>query len=262
MSTIAIPELDARPETAETQVLASWMEQTSVDLPAGDDGLNPAEAHHLSLLKVPKRRADWRLGRWTAKHVVAAYLDLAVDPRTLASIVVRPAPSGAPQVFLGGRPAALAISLSHREGIAACAVAPAGTAIGCDLEIVEPRCDAFLADYFTEDEQRLFAQVEADCFLLAALFWSAKEAALKALGAGLQMDPRWLEVSLAGRSPAQESDIWLPLEVRCEHDQAVRGWWQHQEKLVRTLVTDPAPARPLVIPPPPRLHDLQIFTRV
>jgi len=30
--------------------------------------------------------------------------------------------------------------------------------IGCDLEVVEPRSDAFVADYFTSEEQALIAR--------------------------------------------------------------------------------------------------------
>ena len=51
------------------------------------------------------------------------------------------------------------ISLSHRSGAAICAVAPAGVDLGCDLEVIEPRSEAFVADYFTVDEQALVAQV-------------------------------------------------------------------------------------------------------
>lgn len=49
----------------------------------------------------------------------------------------------------------MTVSLSHRAGLALCTVAPAGVALGCDLEPVEPRSDAFVADYLTPAERAL-----------------------------------------------------------------------------------------------------------
>ena len=86
-------------------------------------------------MRFAKRRDDWRLGRWTAKRALAAYLNLPSNPQTLADIEIRPAPSGAPEVFVANKPAAVTISLSHRGGVAACAVAPSGMELGCDLEM-------------------------------------------------------------------------------------------------------------------------------
>ena len=75
-------------------------------------------------MRFAKRQADWRLGRWTAKNAVAAYLNLPSDPQALTDIEIRPAPSGAPEVFIADQPARVTISLSHRAGVAACAVTP------------------------------------------------------------------------------------------------------------------------------------------
>ncbi|MBZ5586416.1 MAG: 4'-phosphopantetheinyl transferase superfamily protein, partial [Acidobacteriia bacterium] len=159
-----------------------WLEQTEADVPPSNDWLGPAELDRCNAFRFAKRRNDWRLGRWTAKCALAAYLDY---PWELARIGIQPAASGAPEAFLAGRPAPATISLSHRAGAAICAVAPAGVALGCDLEAVEPRSDRFLADYFTEREQLLAASVSGeDRDWLVALLWSAKESALKALGTG------------------------------------------------------------------------------
>ena len=49
----------------------------------------------------------------------------------------------------------VALSLSHSSGAGLSVVAPAGVAVGCDLETVEPRSPEFLADYFTVEEQTL-----------------------------------------------------------------------------------------------------------
>src|SRR5271165_5117498 len=162
-----------------------WFEQTEAEIPAENDWLSKGEVVRLDGMRFAKRRADWRLGRWTAKCAVAAYLDLPGDRPSLTDIEIRPASSGAPEVFVGNKPAAVSISLSHRSGIAACAVAPSGAALGCDLETIEPLSDAFVADYFTGEEQALVALAPAaDRFRIVALVWSGKESALKALHEG------------------------------------------------------------------------------
>ena len=56
-----------------------WLEQSEADVPTADDWLSENEVARLNSLRVAKRRADWRLGRWTAKCAVAASLKLPGD---------------------------------------------------------------------------------------------------------------------------------------------------------------------------------------
>src|ERR1022692_4325151 len=122
-----------------------WLEQTEADIPEENDWLSESEAASLERLHFAKRRADWRLGRWTAKRALSVCLKM-------------PAP---PEVFIDNQPAAVTISLSHRSGIAACTVAISCVDLGCDLEIVEPHGDAFVSDYFTIEEKALVARASA-----------------------------------------------------------------------------------------------------
>lgn len=238
-----------------------WLEQTCADVPADDNWLGTREAACLNALQFPKRRADWRLGRWTAKRAVSICLNAPRNPKGLASIEIRPAVSGAPEVFLDNQPAPVTISLSHSNGTALCAVAPPGTELGCDLEAIEPRSEAFLADYFTSDEQALIALASAaDRLRLSTLLWSAKESALKALREGLRLDTRSVTVSLAESVSLSAPDeiataptfteyrsIWRPLEVHCASGEVFQGWWGQAGNLVQTLVAAPAPARPILL---------------
>lgn len=222
-----------------------WLEQTESDVPAGNGWLRAAEIAHLDAMRFAKRRSDWRLGRWTAKRALAAYLKLGCD--LLRAIELRVAPSGAPQAYFAEQPAPVSLSLSHRNGSALCAVAPPGVELGCDLEAIEPHSDAFLADYFTPEEQALVARASAaERVRLLALLWSSKESALKALCVGLRLDTRSVIASPLGGSCA-DLDRWQPLYVRCAGSRGFHGWWQQADNLVRTLVAAPSPAAPIAL---------------
>jgi 4'-phosphopantetheinyl transferase len=221
-----------------------WLEQTKEDLPKNNDWLSASELAVLQGLNVPKRRADWRLGRWTAKNALAVYLNLPHSPATLQRIEIRPAPSGAPEAFCEDDPAPVTISLSHSNDNAMCAVAPGKVKLGCDLELAEPRSDAFIADYFTREEQALNAsQPSAKQPELLALLWSAKESALKALSAGLRLDTRSVEVARLDLSRCV--DTWSPLQVHYGEEQIFHGWWRLANGMARTLIAVPEPASPV-----------------
>jgi len=232
-----------------------WLEQIEADVPAHNQWLSAKEMLCLASLRFAKRRTDWRLGRWTAKRALAARFSLPTDLSALANIEIRAAPSGAPEVYLLNRPAPVTISISHRAGAAMCALTPAEGRLGCDLEMVELRSDAFVADYFTSNEQALVEREPAEERpLLITLLWSAKESALKALQQGLRLDTRCMDVSPVNAAaqyvgdgqqnlypislPNPASDGWCPLQVRHAGARLFRGWWRHAHHMVRTVVYD------------------------
>lgn len=253
-----------------------WLEQTEADVPRDLVWLSTRELEQLDSMRFAKRRSDWQLGRWTAKHAVAACLRLPADNLSLAKIELRAAPSGAPGVFVANKPAPVTISISHSAGIGVCAVALSYGALGCDVETIEPRSDAFAEDYFTSEEQQLVAQTTEDSRpLLLTLLWSAKESALKALRAGLRLDTRCVNVTPVDllRSQAQDGrlnvqeerdnhrdlaaprvdavDGWRQLRVRHIDGQTFHGWWQRTQNLVRTLVATPLSSPPVILNIPP-----------
>jgi len=228
-----------------------WLEQAEAAVPSSDDWLSPRETICWSGLRSEKRRRDWRLGRWTAKRALAAYWKLPPDGQTLARLEIRPAPSGAPLVFIADEPVAVTISLSHRAARASCAIAMAGAGLGCDVELIEPRSAAFAADYFTAEEQAFVESVSApDRFPLLALLWSGKESALKALQDGLRLDLRCVSVLPADFPPPSGRHEWRPLHVRYTRGATFHGWWHSTGALVRTLVAVPPPLPPIALPMP------------
>ena len=130
----------------------------------------------------------------------------------------------APRLHIDGRPAARGVSLSDRAGCAICLVANDPVSVGCDVEIVEPRSDAFIRDYLTEAERRMVAAAGQERHKAANLVWSAKESALKVLGTGLRRDTCSVEVTVREPNPAQRA--WSPLEVRTDEGPVFAGWWR------------------------------------
>lgn len=220
-----------------------WLGQNEADVPATNDWLSPGELHHLDTLRFLKRRMEWRLGRWTAKASFVAFREFAADIDALANIEIRPAPSGAPSVFIANDAADVTISISHRSGRAICAIAGAGVKLGCDLELVEPHSQAFIEDYLTYEEQLQVANASTeDRDRLVALFWSAKESVLKAMQVGLRVDTRCVTVQadehqLVGR--------WTSLRAHSTAGHGFQGWWRQTEGYLQTLVGDPVPDRPI-----------------
>jgi 4'-phosphopantetheinyl transferase len=232
-----------------------WLEQTGADVPTEDQWLSARERLFLGRLRFPKRRTDWRLGRWTAKRAVAACLNLPSDLQALANTEIEAAASGAPEVVFVKQTPPVTISISHSGGRALCAVTMGDASLGCDLEMIEPRSDGFVADYFTAHEQTLVAQTSAaERPLLVTLMWSAKESVLKALHTGLRLDTTCLEVSsievlFSHNEPyrqdlplvstlALDRDRWCPMNVRYCNTQVFSGWWQYENHMVRTVVSD------------------------
>jgi phosphopantetheine--protein transferase-like protein len=169
-----------------------------------DAELAPAEQRRARAIPHAGRRLEWIAGRLAAKELVRRHLRDRyglVVPR--GRIEIATDPGGAPVAWVPARPglAALlpAISITHACGQAIALGLPAadpGVRVGVDLTGVEARPDSFAAQWLTDGEQRLLAEVPAGSernHRLAAL-WSLKEAVSKALGLGLQLTSGELEI--------------------------------------------------------------------
>jgi 4'-phosphopantetheinyl transferase len=211
-----------------------WLAQSGADVPEGDDWLSGGERAILAGMRFPKRRNDWRLGRWTAKQAISAYLPN--NARLLSSLEIRAAADGAPEAFCDDVPEHLVISISHSNGRSLCIVGPPAWAIGCDLEHLEMRDDSLAQDYFAAEEI-YFCKQAPDKAIAVNLIWSAKESALKALRAGLRRDTRSILIRPADCVAAENS--WNAWKGYClESSRVFYGWWRSDKDYIYTLASD------------------------
>jgi 4'-phosphopantetheinyl transferase len=222
----------------------AWFTVNVSDLPVDHGWLGVRERQILSRLKVPGRRRDWMLGRWAAKRA-AVVATAGTGGVSEAEVEVIAASDGAPEAWLGGRPAPFQISLSHCDGLGACLVAGPGVTVGCDVELVEPRAAVFAADWFTDRELTWLAGTPPEYRdLWVTLIWSAKESVLKALRQGLRRDPRDVDVWLENAEP--DSEGWRPLAA-VNDGHRFEGWWRREGRLVMTAVMDPPGRSPTLV---------------
>lgn len=232
--------------------------------------LNGREQARLAALRVEKRRHDWLLGRWTAKHLLqATMMETGQLPVTLDRIEIGNDAAGAPFARLVDPEAdavpaerlPVSLSISHSGDRAFCAVhwheaslrgemdadGADATVVGCDIERIEPRDASFVRAYFTGAESAAVAAAPASlCPLLVTALWSAKEAVLKAWRVGLRVDTRAVDCDLGpwmGALPAVSGYPWQPFSIRVSGEigrmappaARVDGWWRVADGYVMTL---------------------------
>lgn len=226
-----------------------WLAQNEATMPTGLDWLSPRERARLGRFRFPKRRTEYLLRRWAGKSAVAGSIGWTTDSATVSRVELLNHVTGAPYVELDGRPADLDVSLSDRAGTAVALVGAAGSdsgSLGVDLEIVEPRSDAFVDDFFTEAERawvhaRRVRDGEGGWQEVANLIWSAKEAALKVLRVGLRADTRTVDVALDENRGA---DGWASMTVTSNAAGVMHGWWRRDGVFLLTVAYPTGVARP------------------
>ncbi len=243
--------------------------QSTAGHPALARGIAPAgllsepEQLRLTQLKTVKRRSDWLIGRWTAKHLIQAYIERQTGVQMpLHTLTVMNDPDGAPHIIaacslqladydlnLQSTIYNLQLSISHCNGHAFCALSDTcGMQIGADIERIEPRAAAFAEDYFTAHELAQLHDAPPDRRdELVTLIWSAKEAALKALRLGLTVDTRSVSCTIGASTPLAAA--WAALGVECapglcgERKCVLEGWWRQFDQYVLTMVVMRADSR-------------------
>lgn len=235
--------------------MIQWLTQSFDEFPQLVEGaslegfLTQGEREQLLDFAVPKRRCQWLLGRWTAKHLLQHHLYATTGSRpSLSAIAIDNDPDGAPYAVLAvdaDQPTSLnrlpvSLSISHSGDFALSAVwAGSGVQIGVDIERVETRVEVFMSTYFTPEEIALVNAASSDMHdTLVTVIWSAKEAALKALRLGLRVDTRGLSCLPQGEPSVH---AWRPVSIRCSPTliqgarYSLRGWWRMHGSYTLTL---------------------------
>ena len=235
----------------------TWYSQGEPHLPLGLTWLSPAERAHHDRMRYSKRRVEFLVARWTAKQAVVLAQGRPPDEVPWETVEIGHAPDGAPIPHIDGQPWDRRLSMTDRAGWAVTVVSPDRTEVGCDLELVEPRTPAFVADWFTPTEQQYVAAAHEDDerSLRANLVWSAKESALKVLRTGLRRDTRSVEVWCAEQRREDDDGraTWSPLTVTAVEGRTFPGWWCRFGDFILTFAAADAMPAPVAQVDPPAL---------
>jgi len=195
-------------------------------------------------LRVPKRKREWLASRTAVKKLIRKALPSRSTLEDQRIETIKDV-TGVPHVEIDGTQVEGQLSLSHSQGKVLCAYSPLDISLGVDIERIEARSPEFVEDYFTENEIRQVTRAaDARQAFLATLVWSAKEAVLKALSLGLNLDTRSIEIRVdeATESSTQE---WQSLQIsgRLNETSSLHVYWRREDEFVLTLCSsdDSAP---------------------
>lgn len=210
------------------------------------DWLSPEERTRYDGMRFPKRRMEWLLGRLTAKTLLTRCLpELVKVP--FDRITIGNHAEGAPFVSIEGLSKPIQLSISHREGMAVAALSMnTEVSLGVDLEWVEDHPKSFYEDFFTTGELGIMAGMPADRQAwVGTLIWSAKEAVLKALGKGLRLDTRSVDITGVARTTV---DGWGKFDMRIasSHEETWHTMWRELGPYVLTLAVRNVKTRPIL----------------
>ena len=218
-------------------ILDADMSGPAIDPPAY---LAEEELARLADMRFSKRRIEWLHGRRTAK-ILLQRCHPVCSSLPLSEIIIKNELNGMPYPCQknGGQMTGC-LSISHRDRIAVSALTLVSSLrVGVDLEKVEPFQANFVADYFTPMEfERVYILPPDNRPETITLIWSAKEAALKALGQGLRLDTRTVEITILDQDEyCIGTQGWNRFEVntRLTPGKVWHGWWRDYKNYVLTI---------------------------
>lgn len=194
------------------------------------------EIEEYQKFKISKRQMEWLASRLIVKQLVSKVLSSESDI-PLNQICIRKESSGVPYVEIKSYGRVGWLSISHSQGGVLTAFSQdTSIRFGVDLEHIETRPLDLFADYFTLSE---IAWISAgpNVFkdLHANLVWSAKEAFLKAIEIGLQMDTRKINIHPIGEGLLPK--VWNAVSFSVEGF-SVNNWqllFSHNHEYVMTI---------------------------
>ncbi|MBD3189419.1 MAG: acyltransferase domain-containing protein, partial [Candidatus Heimdallarchaeota archaeon] len=146
--------------------------------------LHPDELVKYQAFKIEKRQDEWLAGVLAAKKALTK-LDASLEPQT---IKIEKSELGEPFILLSDSKKPLNLSITHSNGYAI-AIVSSSEKIGIDLETITKRDSSIIEEILGPQEQDLLKEQKVEIAdELITRIWSAKEAASKVLGVGLNVD--------------------------------------------------------------------------
>lgn len=175
----------AAPSAADSEVVRVWFQDTTAfrtDAMQAAEVLSDAEHARAALFHFERHRRDY-----TAAHALVRRVLAGCDGRPPASLPFGTGEHGKPYLLAAdGTPSRWEFSLSHADGMVACAVA--GRAVGVDVERLDrvPDVDLLATSVCSKAERERLGQLEPACRRERFIeLWTLKEALLKATGVGV-----------------------------------------------------------------------------
>lgn len=194
-----------------TDIALRWMTYDPAQAGELEALLSPEERERVARYTHAGRRQSFTLGRATARTLLAERLRIAP-----AQVPLRVAEDGG--VDVDG--AAVTVSIAHSGAHAVAAIAE--RAVGIDLEGIARRHESLPRFLLHPDEYAAFDALPLDPVRAAILYWTLKEATLKALRTGFRLSPKKLRLEID--LPAQSALVHIverpPMHLRFEEREA------------------------------------------
>jgi 4'-phosphopantetheinyl transferase len=207
--------------------------------------LSPAERTTYDRFRFDARRKSWLAGRYTAKLLLLRVLNGRRTPLEKIrqdQIEIHNDELGAPSAYHRDQIIPGCLSISHSGDWCAAAFAPAKLQVGIDIEVITQRPAGFIQDYFTKNEIAMVSPNNGRMLAenrqaeMATLIWSAKEALLKAMGIGLRLDTRHVEVDSIEAVEQADALGWRRLGLSSIHlSSRIDAYWRKVNGYLLTL---------------------------
>ncbi len=194
-----------------TDIAIRWMTYDPAQAGVLEALLSSEERVQVARYSHAGRRRSFTLGRAAARTLLAERLGLGP-----AQVPLRVAEDGGIDVDA----TAVTLSIAHSGAHAVAAIAE--RAVGIDLERIAPRHKNLPRFLLHPDEYPAFDALPLDAERTAILYWTLKEATLKALRTGFRLSPKKLRLEID--LPAQSALVHIverpPMHLRFEERQA------------------------------------------
>ncbi len=167
--------------------------------------LHEVEMTRFHNYSVEKRRLEWVAGVIAIKKALQQ-----LNPKLIPNqLFIEKDSFGKPYVKQGKKAIPISISITHSNGFAAGIVHPEKMT-GIDLEAIEKRSNILIEELLSKQELALLQKLKAEISdTLLAKIWSAKEAASKVLGVGLNIDLHDLAIT---HLTEKQISLQIPIE--------------------------------------------------